>query len=71
MSKTPKRPRDVNELAAMIGKLATHEIEEAPAEPETAASRRGKARAQSLTATRRKAIAKNAAAARWKRKGTA
>lgn len=66
--KLPKRPRDVNELAAHIGKLATHEIEEqaAPA-PDEKAVRRGKARAEALTPAKRKKIARKAAQARWKK----
>lgn len=67
MPKRQKRPRDVNQLAAMIGKLATHEIGEASEKPETAATRRGKARAASLSPAKRKAIAKKAAATRWKK----
>jgi hypothetical protein len=67
--KVPKRPRDANELAAHIGRLATHEIveEEAPAADEKAV-KRGKARAEALTPARRRKIAKKAAQARWKRK---
>lgn len=67
MPKTPKRPRDVNELATHIGKLATHEIEEAPA-PNAKAVARGKARAAKLTAAQRKKIARKAAAARWNKR---
>jgi len=61
----PKRPRDMNELAVLVGKLATGEIEDAPpANP--AAVARGKARASSLSKAKRSAIAKKAARARWK-----
>jgi hypothetical protein len=78
--KTPKRPTDVNQLAALIVAQATGE---APAEstkpqepmpeknPAAVALGRlgglkgGKARAESLSASRRKTIAKKAAAARW------
>lgn len=66
--KVPKRPRDVNELATHIGRLATHEIgeQEAPAADEKAV-RRGKARAEALTPAKRRKIAKKAAQARWKK----
>lgn len=72
----PKRPRDANQLAKFIVDMATGEI---PAEanegknPAAVALGRlgglkgGKARAKSLTAAKRKAIAKKAAASRWKK----
>lgn len=68
MTKPPKRPRDLSELAAHIGKLATHEIEE----PERThidekAVKRGHARATKLSPERKRAIAKKAAKARWKK----
>jgi hypothetical protein len=74
----PKRPRDTNQLAWQIVQEATGEAEKAPEEPDTrnpaavalsklGASKGGKARAESLSAGKRKAIAKKAAAARWKR----
>lgn len=63
----PKRPRDLNQLAVHIGRIATHEIEEVTPE-ENPASRRGNARAASLSPRRRKEIAKKAAAARWGKK---
>jgi hypothetical protein len=70
----PKRPRDVNQLAHLIGKIAT-EGEPAPP-PDTrnpaavalsklGASKGGKARAAKLTAEQRAEIAKRAAAVRW------
>jgi hypothetical protein len=62
-----KRPRDMNQLAVHIGKIATHEIEDVTPE-ENPASRRGEARAASLSPRRRKQIAKKAAAARWGKK---
>jgi hypothetical protein len=65
-SSLPKRPRDVNKLAAHIGKLATHEIEdEAVPVPDEKAVRRGHARAKALTPKKRSAIAQKAAKARW------
>lgn len=68
MPKTPKRPRDMMQLAKMVGELAAHET----TEPETAVSdaaavKRGKARADALTPRKRSAIAKKAARARWDR----
>lgn len=71
MTKTPKRPRDPNQLAKCIVDLATGE------EPsEATASKRsnkrhiggsvgGPARAASLTPERRKEIASKAASTRW------
>lgn len=82
MAKTPKRPRDTNQLAKLIVDMATGE-----AEPETKPQdgknpaavalgrlgglRGGKARANSLTQEERKAIATKAAASRWAKKATA
>jgi hypothetical protein len=63
---TPDRPRDLNELAFHIGQIATHQIEDdKPPQVSEAASRRGTARAEKLTAAERKAIATKAARARW------
>jgi hypothetical protein len=76
-SKKPKRPRDLNVLAAEIAKIATEgEPAEEPSEknPHAVAlgklggAKGGKARAEKLTAEQRKEIAKKAAQARWKRK---
>ena len=72
--KHPKRPRDPIQLAKLIGDIATGQVQDTPTPPETqaaAAGRRGglkggKARAASLSPRKRKAIAKKAAAARWK-----
>lgn len=71
MAKKPKRPRDPNQLAALITGIATGEIEDTS--PKIAEGQRkgglkgGKARAESLTAAERKAIAKKGAKARWKK----
>lgn len=72
-----KRPRDVNQLAKLIVDLATGEAElpktEDGKDPAAVVLGRkgglkgGKARADSLTAKRRRQIAKAAAAARWDR----
>lgn len=70
MTKNPKRPRDINQLAKAIADIATD------GEPEeTAQTKRarkgglagGKARAKSLTAEERAEIARLAATARWKK----
>ena len=73
MTRTPKRPRDPNQLAKMIVDLASGEIVETEPEPPTPAQefarsgglKGGKARAKSLTAEQRREIAKKAAAKRW------
>jgi hypothetical protein len=72
----PKRPRDTNQLAKFIVDLATGEQSDPkPADdgkdPAAVALGRkgglkgGNARASALSSRRRKAIAKDAAAARW------
>jgi hypothetical protein len=70
-----KRPADVIGAAVMVGRIATREIEDAPPTPESrgkdpaaaALGRKGgKARAQGLSAKRRKEIARRAAQTRWK-----
>jgi hypothetical protein len=63
----PKRPRDMNELAVHVGRIATGEIEDTPA-TNAAASKRGHARAAKLSRKRRKEIAQKAARARWGRR---
>lgn len=70
-----KRPRDPNQLAAMIVALSTGEAEQEPDERNPAAValgrsgglKGGKARADGMTPERRKEIAVKAAASRWKR----
>lgn len=71
-AKTPKRPRDPNQLAKLIVDLATG----AASEPrETAFTKRasragvagGPARAKALTPEQRSDIARIAASARWKK----
>jgi hypothetical protein len=77
-SSKPKRPRDMNELAASIVAAATsEEPEKEEPLPEDAAHlaavalgrlgglKGGKARAASLSKKKRSAIAKKAAKARW------
>lgn len=69
MTKNPKRPRDINQLAKSIVDLATGEAEE----KEVLESARkgglkgGKARAKALTPEQRADIARAAATARWKK----
>ncbi len=67
-----RRPADVIGAAVMVGRIATGEASETVPLPKSAAaelgSKGGKARAAALSATKRKDIAKNAAAKRWKSK---
>ncbi len=73
-----KLPKDVNERAVTIAKIATGEIEEPAKETDliklaaSAMGRKGglvggRQRAKKLTAKQRKEIAKKAAAVRWKK----
>jgi len=71
------RPRDPNQLAKMIVGIATGEVEDTVSEAKrhpgavrgrVGGLKGGTARAQHLTASRRAAIAKKAAASRWKRR---
>jgi len=71
----PKRPRDTNQLAHMIAQLATGELDDLKTDdgkdPAAVALGRkgglkgGHARANKLSAAKKKAIAKKAALARW------
>jgi hypothetical protein len=70
--KGEKRPSDVIGAAVMIGKIATGEIEQGnpPGDGKDPAAvalgrKGGKARAEGLSARKRKEIAKKAAKARW------
>lgn len=71
MTKTPKRPRDQNQLAKYIVDLATTEAPIEPAESDMARRGRigglsgGKARADKLSPEQRREIARRAAASRW------
>lgn len=71
-SKTPKRPRDPNQLAKFIVDTATGDVSE-PAETANvvrarkAGSKGGPARARVLTPEQRSEIAHLAAEARWKK----
>lgn len=78
MPKTPKRPRDTNQLAHLIAAIATGEADDVKTDdgknPAAVALGRkgglkgGVARAQSMSPEKRKAIAEKAAAARWAKK---
>lgn len=80
MAKTPKRPRDTNQLAHMIALLATGELQDMKTDdgkdPAAVALGRkgglkgGRARAIALTARERKQIAVGAAKARWRKDST-
>lgn len=69
-----KRPRDPNQLGKLIVDIATGEVEDEVSEKKRNPERRGrsgglkggKARADNLSASRRRAIAQKAARARWK-----
>ena len=77
MTKTPKRPRDTNQLARMITQLATGELDDVKTDdgkdPAAVALGRkgglkgGAARAIKLTDKQKTAIAKKAALARWRK----
>ena len=68
-----KRPADAIGNAVMIGRIATGEIEDLTTDDGKNAAAvalgrmGGKARAEGMTANRRKEIAKKAAAKRWQR----
>jgi hypothetical protein len=79
MTKQPKRPRDPAQLAKFIVDIATGQIDDSQASPESAITpashfaragglKGGKARAEKLSAKRRKEIARKAAATRWRGK---
>jgi hypothetical protein len=73
MTKTPKRPRDTNQLAKFIVDVATGECEDrVPDAPKVARAKKagavgGPARARALTPEQRAEIAHIAAQARWKK----
>ena len=70
-----RRPANTNAAAVVVAKIATGEIEDVPPTPESEGKNPaavalgrmgGKARAEGMSAKRRKEIAKKAAASRWK-----
>lgn len=76
MPKKPKRPRDVVSNAVHVMRIATGEIEETLRDDSRAVAagrlgglKGGKARAEKLSKTKRAAIAKKAARARWSKRG--
>lgn len=68
-----KRPADVIGAAVMVGRIATGEVDDAPADDgkdkaaQEMGRKGGKARADTMTPERRAEIAKAAAAKRWGR----
>lgn len=75
MTKTPRRPRDPNQLAKLIVDLSVGEAEERVAvePPKNAAAQElgrkgGRVRAERMSEEDRRKIAAKAAAARWGRK---
>lgn len=72
MTKTPKRPRDPNQLAKLIVDIATgDQTETLPSPKDEAAAALGRkggaARAASMTPERRAEVARKAAAERWRK----
>lgn len=71
--KGQKRPADAVGLAVMVGRIATGEVEDVPADDgkdpaaKALGAKGGKARASSMSPERRAEIAKAAAAKRWSR----
>ena len=81
MTKTPKRPRDLNQWAKRMVDIATCEASDHKAAPEEEGKdpaavylgrkgglKGGRARAESMSPERRAEIAKRAAASRWAKK---
>lgn len=77
--KRRKRPRDPMQLAKLIGDIATGQIQDeiedkrspkAVERGKLGGIKGGKARAESLSSKKRKEIAKKAAKARWKKRGS-
>lgn len=70
-----RRSADTNAAAVMVGEIATGEIEDATTDDGKSAAAvvlgrmGGKARAASISARRRKQIARQAAEKRWKKAG--
>ena len=67
---TPKRPSDMNQLAKRIVDLSTGRADEDTSERSPTSERAakgGKARAEALTARKRKMIARKAAKKRWEK----
>jgi hypothetical protein len=71
MNKPPKRPRDLNQWAKRMVDIATGEVDESQKmtveRASKAGSKGGPARARALTPEQRSQIARDGAAARWKK----
>lgn len=71
IDKTPKRPRDVSQLAKMMVDIASKELSSGDILQDSPATAFGKqggiARSQSLTSEQRSEIAKIAAKKRWEK----
>lgn len=71
MSKTPKRPRDPNQLAKLICDIATGEeendVKDLDSKKQKAGKKGAKKRNATLTPEQREEIAHIAAQARWKK----
>jgi hypothetical protein len=76
MTNKPKRPRDINAMAASIVAEAVGDVQPTEKPPKNQAAvelgrlggkKGGKARAEKLTAEQRREIARVAALARWKK----
>ena len=65
MTRQPKRPRDVNQLAKRIVEISTGQASDEAEPVDAAAVKRGEARAAKLTPKERSEIARKAAKARW------
>jgi hypothetical protein len=64
-----RKPRDINEIATSIVEQTTHEKNPAAvALGRLGGLKGGRARAKTLSAAKRRQIAKKAAASRWKKK---
>ncbi len=75
-SKSPKRPRDPNQLAKLVVDIASGDRQDEPQASETnpmaslgraGGLKGGRARAERLTPEKRANIARQAAAARWRK----
>lgn len=68
MTRTPKRPRDTNQLAKMVVDIATGEqVEQKRTVSVPGNSSGGRNRARSLSAAERSEVARKEATARWKK----
>ena len=77
MSKSPKRPRDPNQLAKMIVDLSTGQLQDEPERGDSSPMaslgrvgglKGGRARAEAMSPERRAEVARKGAAARWQKR---